>query len=137
MARSSPILIILLLLMPFLLVGCGDSDSTAPEPDPGPPPPVFTATSLGATLQDGRPGVQFRAIASVNVSLVQVVLTPPGSPPINFSPQQQIMLGGQPFDLQDPGVGYYRWTGNWIIRFIGNQQPSQAPFDVTITVPVS
>ncbi len=136
-ARGSPILLVLLLLVPFLLVGCGDSDSTAPEPDPGPPPPAFQVTTLGATLVDGRPGVQFRAWSNVNVSLVQVILQPPGANALNFSPQQAVFLGNQTFDLQDPNTAYYRWTGNWSIRFIGNQQPSQVPFDVTISVGVN
>lgn len=129
-------LIVVLLLLPFFLLGCSDN-STGPEVDEGPPPPSFNISSLQTTLVGGDPGILFRASSNNRVRLVQVVVRNPNGNNISYSPQGLIVQANEAFDLQEPGTAFYRWSGNWQFIFVGNHEPGGQSFEVVQSLNVS
>lgn len=129
-------LIVVLLLLPFFLLGCSDN-STGPEVDEGPPPPSFNISSLQTTLVGGDPGILFRASSNNRVRLVQVVVRNPNGNNISYSPQGLIVQANEAFDLQEPGTAFFRWSGNWQFTFVGNHEPGGQSFEVVQSLNVS
>ncbi|HMB41439.1 MAG TPA: hypothetical protein VKM37_05630 [Balneolaceae bacterium] len=125
-----------ILFVSIFAFGCSD-DSTGPEVDEGPPPPVFSISSLQTTLVGGDPGIRFLASSNVRVRFVEIVVTNPNGDGISYSPQGLIMRAGETFDLQEPGIAFFRWSGNWSFKFVGNHEPGGQEFTVTQGMTVS
>jgi hypothetical protein len=125
-----------ILFVSIFAFGCSD-DSTGPEVDEGPPPPNFNISSLQTTLVGGDPGIMFLASSSVRARLVQIVVTNPNGDNISYSPQGLIVQSGERFDLQQPGTAFFRWSGSWSFRFVGNHEPGGEAFDVIQGMSVS
>lgn len=125
-----------LLIIPFLVLSCSDDNTTAPV-DEGPVPPAFNISSLQTTLVGGDPGIRFRASSNVRVRLVEIVVTNPNNASISYSPQGLIVQANQAFDLQEDGTAFFKWSGTWRFKFVGNHEPGGGAFDVTQQINVS
>lgn len=129
-------IVVALLFVPFMVLSCSDDNSTAPVDD-GPLPPTFNISSLQTTLVGGDPGIRFRASSNVRVRLVEIVVTNPNNASISYSPQGLIVQANQAFDLQEDGTAFFKWSGNWRFKFVGNHEPGGEAFDVTQQMSVS
>lgn len=125
-----------LIVIPFLVLSCSKDNSTAPVDDAR-TPPSFNISSIQTTLVGGDPGIRFRASSNVRVRLVEIVVTNPNNASISYSPQGLIVQANQAFDLQEDGTAFFRWSGGWRFKFVGNHEPTGESFDVTQNMSVS
>lgn len=125
------------LLIVGLFMGCKSDNTSAPVEETGPAPPSFNISSIGATLTSGDPGIQFRASSNVRVRLVEIIVINPNNQSVNYSPQGLIVQANEAFDLQTTGTAFYRWSGSWRFKFVGNHEPTGEAFDVTQSISVS
>ena len=129
---------LVLFALVFSVAAC---DSSEPEPEPEPPvevPPTFDIASVVVPVVGGAQGLQFAATPNADVRIVRVDVRNPLGRTEVFSPQEAIILSGQPVTLQNDDEAYPRISGNWSFRFVGTRAAgSLTSFDVTTPLPVS
>lgn len=129
-----------ILFLSFIAVGC-DSGGGGEDDDPPPPPaaqPSFSIASVVVTLSDGSQGLQFAATPNADIELTRVNIRNPLGQSDVFNANNDVFLSGVSIALQDPGVGYFRVSGDWSFQFIGRRAAGdQSSFDVTVPLSVS
>ena len=129
-----------ILFLSFIAVGCDSGGSG--EDDDNPPPasvaPSFSIASIVVELADGSQGLQFAATPNADVELTRVNIRNPLGQTDVFNANNNVFLSGVSIALQDPGVGYFRVSGDWSFQFIGRRAAGdQSSFDVTVPLSVS
>ncbi len=122
------------ILASLLITGCSKDDNpTGPEV---PTPPSFAISSHNVQM-GGVDYIQFYARPNMNISLIRVDITNPLGNKQIFNVGGGVFLTEEVIHLQDPNWGYYRISGSWDFRFVGNHEPTKEGFDVTQTLNVS
>lgn len=102
------------------------------------PPPTFRVNAVPTTLPGNQPALQFLATPDTEVKLIRVDLTTPLGDRITFDPQGVVVLGGERTPLQAQNFAYFRVSGDWTFRFVGERAAgSRATFDVSTSLPVA
>ncbi|MFQ5752617.1 MAG: hypothetical protein ACE5HI_11525 [bacterium] len=127
---------VLMTLALSLYLGCG-GDNKNPAAPQAPTPPSFTISSVNVDLADGSAGIQFFGKSSKDVSLIKVNIANPIGGEITFNAGGDVFLKDEVIALQDANTGYFRVSGSWTFKFIGNLEPSKDSFEVTQSLNVS
>ncbi|MEL6444695.1 MAG: hypothetical protein AAF089_11470 [Bacteroidota bacterium] len=137
MARQLLARLLFASLFAFVLVACDSSDPEEPAPDPPAAPPSFSVSSQTITLQDNSDGIIFFVSPSEDVVLVRVEITNPRQQNLTFNAGSSTVVRNESFALQDAGIGYVRFSGDWTFEFVGRRAAGdQESFNVTVTVNV-
>ncbi|RMD96524.1 MAG: hypothetical protein D6814_11225 [Calditrichaeota bacterium] len=128
---------LLALTLAMLSIGCGKNNPAAPEPTVE-PTPTFSISSKPVILNDGNAGIQFFAQPDMDVILVRVEIKDPLGNSFTFNAGSATVVKGEVMALQDTNLAYFRVSGKWTFKFVGNKATgSKASFDVTATLNVS
>ncbi len=107
-----------LLLLSVLVLSVGACDSSEPEMiDPGPAPASFRIASRVVTDGNGDEYLLFAARPTETIALSLVNIENPVGQREQFNANNQLVAANDVVDLQAPGFGYFRVSGEWSFRF--------------------
>ncbi|MFQ5675091.1 MAG: hypothetical protein ACE5G1_04270 [bacterium] len=122
----------------LILSACSSDSNNIMQPEmPTVTPPSFNISSVNAQFADGTDGIQFFARPSKDISLIRVEVTNPLNNGVTVNAGGEVFLTDEVMELQDTGFIYFRVSGSWKFRFVGNLEPGKEAFDVTQSVNVS
>lgn len=117
--RLRPALSAFLALGLILTASACDSEDPEPEPEPEPIVPTFRVASVTVTDDDGTQFLLFAARPDQDVELSSVLIENPAGATRTFNAGNALVLTNEALDLQNPGEGYFRVSGEWTFTFTG------------------
>ncbi len=131
-------LFLVALLVFSISFGCSSKDDDDNPLAPAQPqPPGFTISSINVALQGGTEGIQFFGRANKDVSVIRVDVIDPLNQKTVYNVGGGVFLSAEIIAFQDTNFGYFKASGQWSFRIVGNAEPSKETFDVTINFNVS